>query len=233
MDNSYIFEKIDEIFKTYNFMSYKSSIEVVKYVYIECVKLLLTTNLNIIEIFSQSYSKYNINCIINSFTKDMYQYTSYLFAEMIQYKNIKNRFLDPFEEIIERMMFRIELYKEGWSYKQIENYICKYLLKEPYHNSENTLIEVMYHNLLEKIKLHNKYMEKKKGRPSLPLTLKEYVKNKTLKRTKENMRQKYRYSKYYENIKNNLFTNEEFDFISHNIKGRPDLINKLNNFILK
>ena len=131
------------------------------------------------------------------------------------------------------MIFRIELYKEGWTHKQIEHYIYKYLLKDECNNTNPMLIEIMYHNLIEKVKIYNKYKIQKIGRPSIPQPLKQYIKNKTLKKIKDNMRLKYKYSKCYEDIKYNLLTLEEKEYIIGKIGDRKDIVNKLNNLVLK
>ena len=134
---------------------------------------------------------------------------------------IKDRYVTPPDEVEERMMFRIELYKEGWNVEQIENYIYKYILKK-----ETPIIDTSvynyYTNTMNLLNIYNKEREKRIGRPSLPPLLKEYVNKKHKRKVKEGMRKRYKHSNSFESIKSNLLTNDELQVLEDMFEDKND-----------
>ena len=145
--------------------------------------------------------------------RDMIQFNCKIISLMYELEEVKDRYTDPYDEVEERMLFRTELYKEGWNIDQIERYIYKYMYKIEYDLTETDLEEytVRYNNVLNKIIEYKKEREKKLGRPSLPLILKNYLKTKHASKVRENMRERYKASDKYENIKKFLLTKDDLE----------------------
>jgi len=228
-------DEIIEILST-DFIPYKIPISKVKDVLYSIVELLSTTNLKILEIIKKINDLYNTQYIINIFTKDMYHYMVNHMAEKVCMSSIKEKYEIDYDEFQERMFFRIELYKDGWDLEQIENYICKHMLKCDYHNTDKDLIINLYQNITTSLKITNKDKPKKVGRPTLPVTLKKYIREKHSQKTKKNMEITYEYSKRYKKIKDNLLTENEYNFLynylktfPHNLsfENTPNIIDKL------
>ena len=146
---------------------------------------------------------------------------------------IKLRYSDPYEEVEERMLFRIELYREGWGIEQIEKYIYKYMYRKEYDIPIEKIDEhfIRYNNVLKIQSEYKRNMEKRKGRPPLPSVLKEYIKKKHTFKLRDNMRNKYKASSNYEKIKENLLTKEEFQSIEKVINDK-NILKKLKNLQL-
>jgi len=200
---------------------------------VDYIYLLLTTNMKFIDILQKVRNKYNRVSSLNQTEKDIMQ-SSFKFICLyynIPLEDIKNRYSDKYEEVEVRMMFRIELYKEGWEIEQIERYIYKYLLKQVFIEEEIEYYKHIYHNFMIRREIYKKEKEYKLGRPSLPKSIKEYIKSKHKHKIRNNMRLKYTYSNEYERIKNNLFTKEEVEEILENIKN-VNIINKVKNLKL-
>jgi hypothetical protein len=175
--------------------------------------------------------KYNIKYFDwNNITKDLIQFITKLFALYMNIPEIliKERYSDNYSEVEERMMFRIELYKFGWTQIQIENYINKYILK----NSKKTIvtsfncIDILYTILRLRLGIQINNIIKKVGRPILPNNLKIYIQSKNRKKVKESMKLTYKYYQEYKNLKDNLLNESEYNLIL-------SLLSKNNNELLK
>ena len=198
--------------------------------------LFLTTNLPFLEISNLTINKWG-----------GYSCNSQMYSDFIQYKykiccivkfgiNIYDtniRYTDNVEQVDERMMFRIELYKEGWSIEQIERYICSHFFKQkelPSYNEE--YFEVAYTNILLSLKENrNTKFNNKVGRPKLPQKLNDYLKLKYKDKIRENMRKKYSDLREYEELKDNLLTYKEFKLIKENIKNE-NILKKISKFVV-
>ena len=185
--------------------------------------LFLTTNMSIIDIEKEVLSSHNIPIKFNSIKTDFLQYNFLLNNKILNMdvNKIKDRYVTPPDEVEERMMFRIELYKEGWNVEQIENYIYKYILKK-----ETPIIDTSvynyYTNTMNLLNIYNKEREKRIGRPSLPPLLKEYVNKKHKRKVKEGMRKRYKHSNSFESIKSNLLTNDELQVLEDMFEDKND-----------
>jgi hypothetical protein len=210
------------------------------FIYYCSIKFLLTykTNLKFLEIDSILKEKIN-----NSFFID----NSLLYKDLIQYKykeccvlrfNTEEKYLKTkiegsYEELEERMFYRIELYKEGWNVEQIEKYIYKYVLKEDYKGINNIRkYENLYYNLSIAINLNRMEYTKSVGRPKLPTSIRMYINQKLKERMRDHMRTKYKILNKYEKIKNNLLTLEEFNELKSKIKDK-NVLDKISNFVIQ
>jgi hypothetical protein len=150
--------------------------------------------------------------------------------------DIKMRYDDIYENIEERMFFRLTLYKEGWSIASIEKYINTYLSKADFDKKKINAEYYKYHykNLFSKVlNLKIKNVISKVGRPLLPEELKNIIKLKHNEKVKTIMNHKYVNNIKYEKIKTHLLTPEEFSIIKDKITGYEDIINKLSHFIFE
>jgi len=210
-------------FDKYDYIFYKHSKEYMINLRIETTFAILNSELKFLEVIEQVRKKNILNIIMNRLEMDIYQ-TSYKDCCLyynIPLENIKKRYSDKYEEVEERMMFRIELYKEGWSVEQIEKYIHKYLIKNDVYNKRNGLRNnQIFYNYMLRRGFYKKEREIRLGRPSLPKGLKEYIKNKHSCKLRENMRKKYDASTAYEKIKEYLFSKEEVDEIVSKIDNK-------------
>jgi hypothetical protein len=206
-----------------NLIPYRSN-ETWFYIFLDIAELISTSNMKLIDIIKQVYNTNNIPLILNSFTKDFYQYSLYLVADTICISDINDRYEPDYDK--DRMFFRIELYKCGWDPVTIEKYIHKYILKLPYHNTEEKIINEMYHNLKEQLKITIKQKDKSVGRPKLPESIKNYVKQKHLQKTKVNMNITYQHSKKYKFIKDNLLTLNDITYLESVVTDKT-LLEKL------
>jgi hypothetical protein len=218
-----------------NLIAYKITFTKLQTILSEIVDLLDFTDLKVLEIVNKVNEKYDNPYILNIFTIDMYHHMTDIIAETIGVNNIKERYSIDYDQVKERLFFRVELYKDGWEPEQIEYYLCKHLLKCDYHNTDKALINNMYHNVMEKLKITNKHKTKKVGRPNLPETVKEYLKEKHSQKTRKNMELTYDNSKKYKQIKDNLLTHKETEFLCNYLKSFPDNIsfNEATNIIEK
>lgn len=203
---------------------YNTTITTLQNILISSVELLSETDLKILEIVKKVNEIHNTSYVVNTFTKDIYHYSANIISKFIGLENIKEKYEDDYEKVQERMFFRFELYKEGWEPEKIEHYICNHLLKCDYHNTDKELIYNMYHNIMETTKNKHKYKNRKVGRPNLPQTLKLYLKEKHSQKTRKNMEVTYDYSKKYKQIKDNLLTDKESEFLCNYLKTFPDNI---------
>ena len=109
-----------------------------------CYRLLiLYTNLDFITIVNKVNQRFNHICSSNQQERDIMQYLFKLIclSKNIPLDKIKSRYSDNFDQVEERMLFRIELYKAGWTVEQIEKYIYKYMIKEVCQNLNKTKYE--------------------------------------------------------------------------------------------
>ena len=221
------------MFDKYNFKLYKETKEQCINRRTDATFLLLNTNIKFIDILQHVRNKYNYMVTLDKPERDIiqYSYKCICLYYKIPLDEIKKRYTDNYDEVEERIMFRIELYKEGWNIEQIERYIYKYLLKEDYVEGDIEYYKHMYYNFMLRIEIHKKEKDYKIGRPPLPYSIKQYIKSKHLCKIRDNMRKKYLYSNEYEKIKDNLFTKEEVEEILKNIKN-ISIINKVKNLQL-
>jgi hypothetical protein len=191
--------------------------------------LFLTSDMNIIEISEHVLKQDGIKVPLTQTKRDFSQYNFTLRHKIfnMSIEDVKKRYLDSPKEVEERMLFRIELYKDGWSIEQIENYVYKNLLKQDVPNIDNKLYIHFYENTMKQLNINKKEREKSIGRPSLPPLLKEYIKNKHRSKNKETMRQTYKCSNEFYRIKNNLLTDEDI----RRLEGM--FIDKNDNLLLK
>jgi hypothetical protein len=146
----------------------------------------------------------------------------------IPLNKIKERYTDNYDDVEERMMFRMELYKDGWSIEQIEKYIYKYLLKQECPNLNLEYYECIYHNIMIYQEIYKQEKQKRLGRPSLPHSLKEYIKNKHQTKIRKVMKEKYDFFNKFENVKDNLLSKEEFKEIKSKLDNKK-ILTKLYN----
>jgi replicative DNA helicase len=71
--------------------------------------------------------------------------------------------------------------------------------------------------------IYKEEKEKRLGRPTLPVSLKKYIKNKHQTKIRKVMKEKYDFFNKYENIKNNLLSKEEFEEIKSKIDNKSIL----------
>ena len=185
-------------------------------------------SMKFLEICKETGKIYNYILYLDQTQKDILQNALKRSAMYynIPLNKIKERYTDNYDEVEERMMFRMELYKDGWNIDQIERYIYKYLLKQDYPKLDLEYYECIYHNIMISQEIYKKEREQKLGRPSLPSSLKAYIKNKHQKKIRDNMRQKYKFSNKYESIKDYLLTKEEIKEIKCKITNE-NILNKL------
>lgn len=192
------------------------------------INLILNTDYNFLDFYKGITKEPTKNKIETDFIQFNCKLISLRYG--IPLDKIKLRYTDSYEDVEERMLFRTELYKEGWSIEQIEKYIYKYIYKDKYEMNIEKLKQysVSYNNILSAIIEYKKEIQKKKGRPTLPLILKEYIKKKHFFKVRENMRKKYEAFNKYERIKENLLSKEEFDSLKEVIKD-CNILEKLKN----
>lgn len=213
MDKGDLRKLLEERFNKYNFMTCKETREEFIERMIEINYLILTTREKFLDICLNFRRKSTSE--VKPPARDMIQFNCKLLSLIygLKLEPIKERYTDSYEEVEERMLFRTELYKEGWTVEQIEKYIYKYMYKTDYDLTKYDLEEytVRYNNVLNKIIEYKKEREKKLGRPSLPIFLKNYLKSKHASKVRENMRERYRSSDKYESIKEFLLTKDELE----------------------
>ena len=226
-------QNIFNTYKKYKFIIYKESEEQFINRRTEYCYLLFNTELSFIDIVTTVRNKYNYMTNIKQLERDTIQTTFkiLMLKKNILLEDIKKRYSDNFEDVEERMMFRFELYKEGWDIEQIERYIFKYLLKLPYIDINFEYYEHIYYNMMIWLEIYKKDKIKKIGRPSLPPSLKQYIRCKNIDKTREDMRKKYVSANKYEVIKENLLTLEEIIILKKEVTNK-DILNKLKYFTI-
>jgi hypothetical protein len=146
--------------------------------------------------------------------------------------DIKKRFADDPDEVEERMVFRIELYKDGWSVDQIESYIYKYMLKMDKPKFDEIIYKNYFHNVMTAMNIVKKERETVKGRPSLPPLLKNYVNQKHTCKVRETMKTIYKKSEVFDSIKDSLFSKDEICKLVSTITDEF-LISKIKNLYIR
>jgi hypothetical protein len=192
--------------------------------------LVLTTNLSFLDINNLIMKGEN-----SQMYRDFVQYR-YKICCIVKFgmsaNDTNKRYTDNVEEVDKRMMFRIELYKEGWNIEQIERYIYSRFFKQkelPIYDEE--YFNIVYNNMLIVLNETRNNKFNKVGRPKLPDKLKEYLKLKYKDIIRENMRKKYSDLKEYEELKENLLTYEEFRIIKEKIKDEM-LLKKISKLVI-
>ena len=227
-----------ELINIINLLDFKKE-NIVKKVY-DFVENLSLTNIKIVEFNKKLDEKYNITYSYQKYVDDYIQYFHLILIKILKlnYKDFEFKFDDKIEDIEERMMFRIELYKNGWSLLQIEKYIYKYFFKENIIVVENELF-YLYSLLITYFNLKPKNITKRKGRPSLPDYLREYRKQKHNNNLKNRMKIVYKESGNYNKIKNNLLSIDEFNYIKKVVindnekkEFKNQILKKIENFVI-
>jgi hypothetical protein len=194
--------------------------------------LLVNTNKSFLEIRNEKSKKFNFNQEIilenstNILKKDLIQYFYNVFCKYILNFNdtqIKSKYTDDYDIVNERMFYRIELYLHGWNIYQIEKYICKkYNINIDNIEIDEHIYTTSYNNIcfIKNIKVNKLKKNKSRGRPTLPVSLKEYNKNKNKQKMKIIMKDKYiNLSK----LQSNLLTNDEFNYIKNNLSNNNNI----------
>lgn len=188
--------------------------------------LIKTTNLTILEIYTYLVDVLNYDTIHPPLL-EFFQYMIYIICIDINIGEIKDRIIN-FDEIKERMNYRLKLTINNWKPENSEKYIIKlYKLESNSEKYDNIIINGYYHNIFEVYFKAERNTIKNKGRPSLPTELKIIQNNKHKEEIKKLMNDKYIKSSYFDIIKNNLLTDEEFLKIKSYIDD-PVIIQKLN-----
>jgi hypothetical protein len=182
--------------------------------------LLLTTNRNIIDIEEEIMERK-----LNQIERDFQQHNLIILKDILNMndKELSSRFIDDFEGVKDRMFFRIELYKNGWTIEQIENYIYKYMLKKEAPCIDEIVRKNNYHNLMVVyFNINNNKNLKCKGRPKLPQSLEYYLKRKHADKVKDNMRKGYKKQDIFDTISNNLLTDDEIKLIESKFENKDE-----------
>jgi hypothetical protein len=202
----------------------------------EIIYNLINTKTKILDAVYTSRKKFNIYNDIDkcNFDSDFIQYTSkiLLIGFGLSLDEIKERYKDECEGVEERMFFRLELYSYGSEHYQIENYIYKNLLKKEkdfvWDNNLIAYYKMFINNISSYLKIKRNICVLKKGRPPLPIKLKEYIKDKTAIKVKSTMKDIYGKSKKFDTINKNLFTKDDINALSECVKDEK-LMNKIKN----
>jgi hypothetical protein len=145
----------------------------------------------------------------------------------LENKVIEERLID-YSEVKKRMNYRCMLYKNNWSVNHIEKFIFKL-----YHEKsliDEVLLTNLYRDIFETYLRVEKSIQKRKGRPSLPVELKDLQQIKHKEEIKQLMKNKYVKSEFFNKIKDSLLTNEEFNVIKRSVKD-PVILSKLKNLL--
>lgn len=225
-------ENIMTIYSKYDFESLSISKEqcINDIVYLD--SLVVNTKESYENIFEKALELYSLKKY-KPLLQDIFQYRFKIVSMTygIELNNVIDRYIDPYEDVEERMMFRMELYKYGWDVDQIERYIYKNILMKEFpldmEDEDYSICEKVYHNILIRIDLYKIEKQRNKGRPSLPPTLKQYIKLKRNKVVKNNMNVIYENSKKYKFLRDSL-TSNDIEFIKEKLGENKELMNKLN-----
>jgi hypothetical protein len=221
---------VEHLITTYKPRLYNDTYECLKERMIKFINTFKSTDEKYIDIIYTIERSYKREIYSDYITRDFMQYMGKFFSELVnmKVKDIKKRFSDPYDEVEERMYYRIELFKAGWTFEQIEKYICNYILKIEYDSSLYTeYIEIFFYNIMVKYEEYKNERKSKIGRPSLPQSLRNYINKKHLSKTKENMRGIYKNSELYLSLKSNLLTEDEYILITEKFKENISLVDKL------
>ena len=219
-----IYTTIMSLKEKYNFEYYKESEKEYIDKWCDTMYLILTTNMSFLDIekYLRNCSKYRIEVDLDIREIDFVHFVFKLacLEFNIPLETIKKRYTIPYEDVEERMFYRIELYKENWDILSIEKYIFNYLLKEEYIQVNKGYYSYYYNNIIKVyygVNVSNKIV--KKGRPSLPKILKNTSIERHKTKIRENMRKKY---SIYDKLKDNLFTDDDIKKIESIFKDKDD-----------
>ena len=188
--------------------------------------LIKTTSLSILEIHTYLVDVLNYDIIDPYILVEFFQYMIYIICIDINIGEIKDRIIN-FDELEERMNYRLKLTINNWKPENIEKYIIKlYKLENNSENNNNIVINGYYHNIFDVYFKAEKNTIKHKGRPKLSDELKVLSLNKHKEEIKQIMKNKYIKSTYFDIIKDNLLTPEEFNKIKLTIVD-PVILSKL------
>ena len=234
---NHILEEEKRIFEKNKIESIKSMEEHSKLI-ADKKMLMISTNLSFIEISRFISEKYNIKFHDNQIIRDLKQF-EYGLVYSKQFNNtlddVKKRYTDDYDEVQERMMIRIELYKEGWEFYKIEKYIRDNITKDYSIKLDELNLEVclcLYSKVAYILGLEKGKKDTKVGRPKLPDKIRDYINNKNKEKMKNNMRNKYKDLERYEKVKYNLLTPEEYDKIKEKIEDES-ILKKLEKLIVE
>ncbi len=175
-------------------------------------KILLSSN--IVEAYNILKNKHNI--IDHLYVERTFSVLYIVYCVIGKYKNEISILLDN-EKFLERVYIRIVLLKEGWDKRAIEKFLSKHYNLE--WSEEYDILYIYLKNVLcIQEKQHNK------GRPKIPLKVKEIIKVYTKDKNLDKMRGIY---ELYNNLKS-LFTKEEINYMFSVIdEDRKELKEKL------
>jgi hypothetical protein len=215
-------EKTIEFYTQYilsdNFHSLPDKEQVLNRV-IKVYTLFFSTDRKIIDIQEEVKGKK-----FNQTIRDFLQYNLILgkgFMDLSE-EDIKKRFSDDYEGVCERMLIRIELFKDGWDADKIESYIYKFILKEDKPCIDAVIRKNYYNNLMSYIKAIKNEKTRSKGRPKLPDTVREIVNKIHLNKVRENMRRGYKKQNMFEEVNDVLFTLDEIQILEEKFKDKED-----------
>jgi hypothetical protein len=205
--------------------------------WIQYINLVLTTEMKFVDIFK--LVRQRLKCLNDIkyiyLETDLIQYVCKSFCNYVNIdsEKTKERYSDNYDEVEERMFVRIELYKNGWNIDKIEHYIYKYVVKQNPVEIDLEYYNTFFSNLMimldiEKSGLENESIQKRKGRPSIPKSLKELMNKKHTSKINENMKQIYKNSKHFIEVCENNVTSEELEYLNNTIKNDA-ILKKLNN----
>jgi hypothetical protein len=188
--------------------------------------LIKTTNLSILEIHTYLVDVLNYDTIDPYILVEFFQYMIYIICIDINIGEIKDRIIN-FDELEERINYRLKLTINNWKPENIEKCIIKlYKLENNSENNDNIVINGYYHNIFDVYFKAKRNTIKHKGRPKLPDELKALSLNKHKEEIKQIMKNKYIKNTYFDIIYPSLLTPEEFNKIKSTIVD-PVILNKL------
>jgi hypothetical protein len=188
--------------------------------------LIKTTNLTILEIHAYLTDILNYDIIYPYILVEFFQYMIYIICIDTNIGEIKDRIIN-FDDLEERMNYRLKLTINNWKPENIEKYIIKlYKLENNSENNNNIVINGYYHNIFDVYFKAEKNTIKHKGRPKLSDELKVLSLNKHKEEIKQIMKNKYIKSTYFDIIYPSLLTTEEFNKIKSSIVD-PVILSKL------
>ena len=201
---------------------------------ITAYNMLLNTSKNLIEIEEEIRLSHGHKTPLIQTQRDIIQYYYIIYKDTLKItlEDIKKRFADDPDDVEERMLFRIELYKEGWTIDQIESYIYKYMIKDDKPCFDEIIYKNYFHNIMTMMNIIKKEREIIKGRPSLPPVLNRYVNQKHIDKVKDNMRNIYKKSELFDNIKESLLSEEEINSLIKDCNNET-IISKLKNLYIR
>jgi len=218
-------KKVLSLYDKYKFSLYRKDIWISKIC--DTLYLIYTTNDSIIDIENYLIETLCYYKAEKYVIKDFFQYMINCIYYELENKVIEERLID-YSEVKKRMNYRCMLYKNNWSVNHIEKFIFKL-----YHEKsliDEVLLTKLYRDIFDTYLRVEKSIQKRKGRPSLPVELKDLQKIKHKEEIKQLMKNKYVKSEFFNKIKDSLLTNEEFNVIKRSVKD-PVILSKLKNLL--